>query len=252
MDVLLVDLALALVLAGLASLARPLRFLRIRTRRVALLVVGVGAALLVVGLALPVSPPQLPGPRMAIDEVVPSYQFGEHHQILVAAPPDRVLAAARAVTAREIRLFRLLTWLRAPRGPGSGRESILNPGADRPILDVALRSGFVLLREEKDREIVFGAVVCCGPRVPPRSAEEFQALSGSLARAVMNFHVEDAGGGVSRLVTQTRVSTTDAASERRFARYWRVIYPGSALIRRMWLRAIQARAEAPAPAPVRP
>jgi hypothetical protein len=252
MDVLLVDLALALVLAGLVSLARPLRFLRIRTRRVALLVLGVGAALLVVGLALPVSPPRLPGPHMAIDEVVPSYQFGEHHEILVAAPPDRVLAAARAVTAQEIRLFRLLTWLRAPRWPGSGRESILNPGADRPILDVALRSGFVLLREEKDRELVFGAVVCCGLRAPPRSAEEFQALSGSLARAVMNFHVEDMGDGTSRLVTQTRVAATDATSERLFARYWRVIYPGSAVIRRTWLRAIQARAETPAPAPLRP
>ena len=175
---------------------------------------------------------------------MPSYQFGEHHEILVAAPPDRVLAAARAVTAREIRLFRLLTWLRSPRWPGSGRESILNPGADQPILDVALRSGFVLLREEKDRELVFGAVVCCDVRVPPRSAEEFQALQGSLARAVMNFHVEDAGGGMSRLVTQTRVATSDARSERVFARYWRVIYPGSALIRRMWLRAIKARAEA--------
>ena len=102
----------------------------------------------------------------------------------------------------------------------------------------------MLLREEKDRELVFGAVVCCDVRVPPRSAEEFQALQGSLARAVMNFHVEDAGGGVSRLVTETRVAASDARSERVFARYWRVIYPGSALIRVMWLRAIKARAEA--------
>ena len=244
MDVLLVDLALALVLVGLVALIRPLRFLKIRTRRIALLVLGAGVALVVVGLSLPVYPPRLPGPRMAIDEVLPSYEFGEHHEILVAAPPDRVLAATRAVTAREIRLFRLLTWLRSPRFSRGGRESILNPSADRPILDVALRSGFVLLREEAGREIVFGAVVCCAPRVPPRSAEEFQALSGSLARAVMNFHVEDAGGGVSRLVTQTRVAATDAEAQRVFARYWRVIYPGSALIRRMWLRAIKARAEA--------
>ena len=59
----------------------------------------------------------------------------------------------------------------------------------------------------------------------------------------MNFHVTDEGGGVSRLVTQTRVAASDAAAERRFAAYWRVIYPGSAFIRRMWLRAIKARAE---------
>jgi len=59
----------------------------------------------------------------------------------------------------------------------------------------------------------------------------------------MNFHVTDEGGGVSRLVTQTRVAASDARAERRFAAYWRVIYPGSAFIRRMWLRAIKARAE---------
>jgi len=53
----------------------------------------------------------------------------------------------------------------------------------------------------------------------------------------------DAGSGRSRLITQTRVATTDAAAERAFARYWRLIYPGSALFRVMWLRAIKARAE---------
>jgi hypothetical protein len=225
-------------------LVRPLRGLRIRSRRTALLVASAGILLLVVGLALPVSPKRLPGPRMAIDEIVPTYQFGEHHEIRITARPDRVMAAARAVTAREIRLFLLLTWLRSPRWPARGQESILHPAADQPLLDVALRSGFVMLREEPGREIVFGAVVCCDARRPPRSAEEFAALEGSLARAVMNFHAMDTGGGVTRLVTQTRVAATDARAERVFARYWRLIYPGSALIRRMWLRAIKARAEA--------
>jgi hypothetical protein len=225
-------------------LVRPLRVLRIRSRRVALLVALAGILLLAVGLSLPVTPLRLPGPRMAIDEVVPSYQFGEAHEIRIAAPPDRVLAAAKAVTAREIRLFLLLTWLRSPRWPRSGQPSILHPGADQPLLEVALHSSFVLLREEPGREIVFGTVVCCDLRAAPRSPEEFTSLQGSLARAVMNFHVEDAGGGATRLVTQTRIATTDARAERVFARYWRLIYPGSALIRRMWLRAIKARAEA--------
>jgi hypothetical protein len=245
MDVLLVDLALALVLVGVLSLIRPPRFLRIRTRKIAALVAVGGITLLFVALHLPVVPPRLPGPRMALDDVLPTYQFGEHHEIRIAAPPERVLAAARAVTAGEIRLFRLLTWLRSPRLSGRGPENILNPSADRPILDVALGSGFVLLREEPGREIVIGAVVCCGRRFPPRSPEEFQALQGSLARAAMNFHVEPVGPGASRLVTQTRVAATDPPATRRFAAYWRVIYPGSALIRRMWLRAIKARAEAP-------
>ena len=45
-------------------------------------------------------------------------------------------------------------------------------------------------------------------------------------------------------LTGGRVHATDASARRRFAAYWRVIYPGSALIRRMWLRAIRVRAEA--------
>lgn len=243
LDVVLVDLALAATLAGLVSLVRPLRFLRIRGRRAAAIVAALGLGLLALGLSLPVSPPRLPGPAMAIDAVVPVYQFGEHHEIRVAAPPERVLEAARAVTAREIRLFLLLTWLRSPRWPGRGQASILHPGADQPLLDVALRTSFVLLREEPGREVVFGTVVCCGRRAPPRTPEEFAALEGSLARAVMNFRVLAAGDGTSRLVTQTRVAASDAHAERVFARYWRIIYPGSALIRTMWLRAIKARAE---------
>jgi hypothetical protein len=242
MDVLLVDLSLGLVLLGLVSVVRPLRTLRIRTRRAGMAVTVVGILLLLLGLLLPVAPEHLDGPRMALDEILPAYQFGEAHEIRVHAPPERVLAAARAVTAREIRVFRLLTWLRAPHW-GRARESILNPAADQPLLDVAVRSGFLLLREDAGREIVFGSVVCCGPRQRPRDAAEFQALQGSLARAVMNFHVTDEGSGVTRLVTQTRIAASDASAERRFAAYWRLIYPGSAVIRRMWLRAIRDRAE---------
>jgi hypothetical protein len=244
MDVLLVDLSLALLALGLVSIVRPLRVLGVRSRRSAARVALAGAALAATGLLLPVTPARLSGGPMAIDEIVPAYQFGERHEIAIHAPPERVMEAVRSVTAREIHLFRLLTWLRSPH-LGNARESILNPSPDEPILDVALRSGFLLLREVPEREVVFGAVVCCGRRTPPKDVEEWAALSGSLARAVMNFNVTEAGSGRSRLVTETRVAASDAGSERRFAVYWRLIYPGSALIRRTWLRAIKARAERP-------
>jgi len=75
--------------------------------------------------------------------------------------------------------------------------------------------------------------------------EDFKALrEPGFAIAAMNFLVEDAGSGACIVTTETRIYATDASARRRFARYWRVIYPGSALIRRMWLRAVKRRAEA--------
>jgi len=38
------------------------------------------------------------------------------------------------------------------------------------------------------------------------------------------------------------IAGTDAA-RRSFAVYWRIIHPGSDIIRRMWLRAVKLRAE---------
>src|SRR6267154_2029114 len=61
------------------------------------------------------------------------------------------------------------------------------------------------------------------------------------ASATMNFRLEDAGTTACTLTTESRVYATDASTRRRFALYWRAIYPGSALIRRMWLRAIARR-----------
>jgi hypothetical protein len=245
MPVVLVDLGLALGFVALACLVRPLRWLRLPTRRAGAIVAAAGAAALAAGLLWPTSPIRLPGAPMRLDDLVPVYQFGEAHETRVHAGLERTYQAVRRVTADEIRLFRLLTWLRSPHLPGRGRESILNATAETPLLEVALRSGFLLLADEPGREIVFGSIVCCEGARRPSTAEEFLALGGpGVAKAVMSFRLEDEGDGWTRLRTQTRVFATDAVAERRFATYWRVIYPGSALIRRMWLAAIKQRAEA--------
>jgi hypothetical protein len=53
----------------------------------------------------------------------------------------------------------------------------------------------------------------------------------------------DEGNGVVRVSTETRILGNDADAHRAFTRYWRLIYPGSAIIRQVWLDAIIARAE---------
>ena len=90
-----------------------------------------------------------------LDGVMPRWQFRERHSIRVAATPESIFAAIRQVTAREIFLFRAVTFIR--RLGGDGRESILNAPPDEPILDVATRTGFRYMVNDPPREIVVGS-----------------------------------------------------------------------------------------------
>ena len=60
----------------------------------------------------------------------------------------------------------------------------------------------------------------------------------------MNFRWTEDSDGWVRLSTSTRIVATSPGARRRFAAYWRLIYPGSAFLRRTWLAAIRRRAEA--------
>lgn len=245
LGVLLVDAGLAAGFLGLISLLRPLSFLGISTRRRGVALMGAGTVLGLAGMTLPAPEQRAPARTSRLDEIIPVYQFSEFHECRVQASPPQVHDAVWAVTAGDIRLFRTLTWIRSPHLGRGGRESILNAPAEKPILKVATSSGFRLLADDPG-EIVVGSLVI-GPRpsgVVISGPEDFAALAApGFAKAVMSFRIEDEGGGWTRLTTETRVTATDPSTRRRFAAYWRIIYPGSALIRREWLRAIRERAE---------
>jgi hypothetical protein len=248
MGTLLLYTGLFVTLVGAISLWRPLKFLRIPGQARGAVVLFLGLAALASAVVLPTPIEVSKGPRMRIDDFVPAWQFGEVHEIRVHASPEQVYRALRAVTADEICFFRILTWIRQPHLPLTpAGESILAAPARQPILDVAIRSGFLLLADEPPREIVVGAVVCCGGR-HHLDPQEFARLDRpGYAKAGMNFVATDEGDGWTRLRTETRVYATDTPSCRRFALYWHAIYPGSWLIRFMWLRAVKAGAEAPKP-----
>jgi hypothetical protein len=233
---------------GVISLLRPLSFLAIRSRRLALLVVAAGMVVILMGASLPAPEERVTDPHTHLDEFVPVYQFNEFHSARVKASREHVYRALKAVTAEEIAFYHTLVWIR--RFGRSGRESVLNPPPGQPLLDVATRTDFIVLAEEPDREIVIGTLVGApkGWQVSGKGTpEKFKALrEPGFVLAAMNFRLEDAEGepGVTIVTTETRVFATDSSALRRFAPYWRVIYPGSALIRHMWLRAIVSRAEA--------
>jgi len=202
----------------------------------------VGLLAIAAGVALPAPEQRIAAVETRLDEWLPAWQFNEVHSIRIAASPEEVFAATKAVTPVEMPLFQILTWIR--RGGRGGADQILNAPARRPVLETATRTGFMTLAEDPAREIVVGLPICAGTREPlPATPAAFRTLAApGFAKAAMAFRVESEEGRC-RLETETRVFATDARAVRRFAAYWRVIYPGSALIRREWLRAIRRRAE---------
>jgi len=116
----------------------------------------------------------------------------------------------------------------------------------QPMLDL-LSTGFETLHDEPPRELVLAGIGSTdkGPGLARGAGPgAFAAFDRpGYIKVACNFRIEDAGEGWSLLTTETRVLATDPAMLRAFGVYWRIISPGSALIRREWLKAVRRRAE---------
>jgi len=234
---------LGVVVAGLLAAIRPLPIWQLGSRLLGLRAMGAGLSVALAGTLLPVFESHADGTPTRLDEFAPAWQFHEVHTRRIPAPPDRVFDAIRRVRADEIALFETLTWIR--RGGCAAPRGVLNAVSDKPLLDVATESEFIWLALEPPRELVVGIVVVrpAGDR-RPATADLIKSPPPGFAVGTMNFLVTSDGPNASIVSTETRVSAGSDEARRRFAAYWRVIYPGSALIRRMWLRAIERRAAA--------
>jgi len=155
-----------LIYSGALARMRPLPRLGLGRRRRGVTIATVGLLAVLAGAVLPARLEKVTTPVSRLDAIVPAWQFGERHEILVHAPPARVDASMRQVSAREITGFRLLTWLRNPRRPwAQAPTSLLAPPADRPILAVALDTDFLLLAAAPGEEVVFGTLVLVPPEL---------------------------------------------------------------------------------------
>lgn len=181
-----------------------------------------------------------------LDEALPEYEFFERHRTLVSAPPEQALAAAKEATPAEMPFVRTLFALRSLPARLT-RRGRLPADRTRSLAAQMVEFGFVLLAED-EHGVVFGFAgqpwrLAGGSMPRLRTAREWLDFAErGYVKAVMSFSVVPEGTR-TRLETETRIHATDAGSRRRFARYWRVIRPGSGLIRRSWLRAAKRRAE---------
>jgi hypothetical protein len=170
-----------------------------------------------------------------IDRFLPKYDMVERHGVQVAATPERAYRAIRRVDLGRSPTVRLLFGLRGIRGAG------------RTTLDDLVERGFVLLGEEPGEEVVLGIV---GRFWTPRGGlvqvepEGFTTFEDpGYAKAAWNFRARPLWEGTSMVTTETRVRCTDDGSRRAFRRYWRLVGPFSAAIRRRALDLVKRDAE---------
>ncbi|MEX2237704.1 MAG: hypothetical protein WEB00_09240 [Dehalococcoidia bacterium] len=182
---------------------------------------------------------------MLIDDFMPAWDFVERHELVIAAPPETVYDQVLNVDLSSSKVIGGLLWLRTlpARIAGRGRQR----PSRRYRLEDALDDGFVLLAEERPREMVLGTVGRFwrpSGNIRPVAAGEFKTFDEpNYARSAWNFTTEPQGDA-TLLRTETRVQCTDAEARKKFRRYWFVVRPFSGLIRMEMLRAIRPSATA--------
>lgn len=183
-----------------------------------------------------------------LDAWLPDYEFDEHHDLIVQAPLATVRQALGEIDLARIPLVRLLMTLRTlPAFLVSPRRTLAtHRKRASPRLGLTALGSFTLLADEPC-EVVLGLTgrfwKLRGEILVGDAATFRAAPPAGTARAVMNFLLESESAERTRVSTDTRIHCADAATRRTFGWYWRLIRPGSGLIRIAMLRAVRRAAE---------
>ncbi len=202
----------------------------------------------------PVVPVPVAGPdALLIDGFLPRYDTTVAEHRIVHAPPAATYDAAHRLDFLTIHtpLVDAAMWLRGLPGRRTGAAAtppprlVLGEGVGLP--------GWLLLGEQPDREITFGAVgrfwtpSITWHDVPAEAFADF--AEPGWGKIVAAFVVTPYGAG-SLLTYECRTATTDAASRERFLRYWTVVRPVVAHLFRATLETVGRAAEYGTPSPV--
>jgi len=197
-----------------------------------------------------------PGEPPLLDGYLSACDAAEFHACVVNADHQATWETIRHADLSAVRAVRALLMLRAVPGRVKARAAgHAAPPVPPFTFDDMPRVGFALL-EERPGEIVLGSVSRpwkVGDERPlalERSA--FAAFDDpGYAKIAFSIHARPHGTQRTLVTTETRIASTDARSRRRFAAYWKLIGPFSALIRRAILRRVTSEAETAGPSRTR-
>ncbi len=198
-------------------------------------------------------------PQLLLDRVLPGYDLAVAHAHVFRVPPAECFRAASEVDLFRAPLVRALLDLRGlPQhlaGTLRGRGRAATPRASRATfrLKDMVGLGWTLLGETPGSEMVLGQVSRPWTAVAtstgsPMTLERFvNFYQPGFAKIATSLRVDPYGNRSCILTMETRVAVTDDASRQRFRRYWLLVGPFSALIRRTTMRRLAADLRRPAP-----
>jgi hypothetical protein len=235
---------------GLISLIHPLGFLFIVNRIIAGCVVIGGASISIISLLYPVNVMRSQTTDQEIDALLPDYSFNEFHEVQIKASIEIVKQTLQVTGVKDIPVAHLLMKIRGiadedidlsdkAANNKAGSDTFPTPDFNFFVVDPAefitvmiIKSAFITNNSDKP--------------APPEIATLDQFVSFNdpgYVKVAVNFRFLSAGNGETLLTTETRVQGITHHDSCIFGRYWRIIYPGSAIIRRVWLDTIKKKAQ---------
>ena len=178
-----------------------------------------------------------------LDRFMATYEVVERHNVRVRAPAEITLTAAYEQNLLGSPVIRAIFRARE-LALGSTPDERARP---RALLPQMLALGWGVLAEVPGREIVMGAVTKPwdpNPRFRAIDPEHFAAFDEpDYVKIVWSLRADAIGPHESIFRTETRAVATDNLARLTFRRYWALVSPGVALIRRSSLGPLKTDAE---------
>ena len=243
-------IGIILIVVGIISLIHPLAILLILSRIVAAFVVLGGVLISAFSLLYPVKTNYSPTNNQQIDSLLPDFSFNEFHEVRVNASLEKIKQVLQVTGVKDIPAAHLLMKIRGIADDDvdlSDRASNNLVGSN--TVSTPDFNFFIVAPDEWITLMILKSVIItnnANQPAPPEIAtlDQFTAFNEpGYVKVAVNFRFISTNNQETILTTETRNHGITHKDNRVFGYYWRIIYPGSAIIRRLWLDTIKKKAQ---------
>jgi hypothetical protein len=238
-----------LAIIGLVSLIQPLIFLFVFNRMIAAFVLIGGILISAVSLLWPATMHHS-STDLEIDKLLPDYTSKEYHEVIVNASVEAAKQTLQSTGVSDIPVVHLLLKIRGIADEKDMSNAAANNRACSDTFSTPDFNFFVVNPNELITVMILQAsMITNGSKkipAPPEitKLEQFSAFNQpGYVKVAVNFRFVNRDNGQTLMSTETRNWPVTKKDARTFGIYWRIIYPGSAMIRRIWLDVINKKAQ---------